>query len=553
MKRTSKLIALLIAAIMIVSLCACGGAQTTTTTTTTTTDNTAKTETSTQTEAQKPIDTTTATIAEDPTTLTTAADGEEPQYGGIFRFWRPNICSGLNEFKVNRRDFMWPAVETLVRVNKATNELTPMLATSWEENVEEKSITFHLREGVQFHDGSPFNAEAVQWNYENMSAHGKGDVFYNAKVEIVDEYTVKAVFEEYHLDGVQVFADVGMYSKKAYEELGEDAVLFHPVATGPFVFSEFITDAKVSYVRNENYWQEGKPYLDGIEIYSITDSDAAVTAFLNDEIDYFTASSSTLNIRVQAEGFQDLAQRSYAGNGIACAVPNSRVEGDPFYNVEVRKAVFLYGIDWESVMALAGQGCAVTWHDISMEGALCYNPDVNAAFEYNPEKAKTMLAEAGYPDGFETTIHTGNVALPMATTLQAELKKIGITAEVHKVNSSDTSMRDGVTPGISCINLDSFYDCIPNYSVKLRHAAKSFGLNMIITDKLEEYFQAAANATDFETRAEAGKKLVYQAVVEDCVISPAYYTLTSIYMNSKVHDNSLPYLLYAPELIWIEQ
>ena len=545
MKGTSKLIALLIAAIMIVSVCACGGTESSTTTTN---------QTTTQTQTQAPLEVPTTTVKEDPATLTTAADGEQPQYGGTFRYWMYNICSGLNEVKNNRRDYMWPAIETLVRVNKATNELTPMLATSWEENAEEKSITFHLREGVQFHDGSPLNAEVVKWNYENMRAHGKGDVFYDAQVEVIDEYTVKAIFDEFHLDAVEIFADVGMYSKKAYDELGEDGVLFNPVGTGPFVFSEFVTDTRVSYVRNDNYWQEGKPYLDGIDIYSIVDSDAAVTAFLNDEIDYFSASSSTLIQRVEAEGFSNIAKQSFYGNSVPCAVPNSRVEDDPFYNEEVRKAVFLYGIDWESFAALAGQGCAIAWHDLSVEGALCYNPDVNASFEYNPEKAKAMLAEAGYPDGFETTIHSGNVLLPVATALQAEFKKLGITAEVHRVNTSDTSMRDGVTPGVSCIPMDTSYDIMPTYTAKLRRVERTFGMNITTTDKIEEYYAAAANATNYEDRGVAGKKLVYQAIVEDCLFVPVYCLYTSIYLKPKVHDNNLCYnRMYVPELIWIEQ
>ena len=162
-----------------------------------------------------------------------------------------------------------PCGEGLI-ASKANVEYFGLLAADWIVDVDEPSITFKLREGVKFTDGSDFNAEVVKWNCERAQDADMLDTNI-ISIEVVDDYTIKFGLEEWSF---LIFASFerAMISKEAFEANGIEWARENPVMTGPFKLKQYDRGVKLVYERNENYWQEGKPYLDGVEYHFISDT-----------------------------------------------------------------------------------------------------------------------------------------------------------------------------------------------------------------------------------------------------------------------------------------
>lgn len=145
-------------------------------------------------------------------------------------------------------------------------------------NTDELSITWTLREGVNFADGEPFNAEAVKRNIEEYQANNRTETANIAECQIIDDTHIKMMLAEPNsstLESVGFF--VYYMSPKALENPSSlDAVT---CGTGPFQLSEFENNAYAIYTKNENYWKEGLPYLDSVEVTLVTESSTANTAF----------------------------------------------------------------------------------------------------------------------------------------------------------------------------------------------------------------------------------------------------------------------------------
>ena len=165
--------------------------------------------------------------------------------------------------------------------------LTPWLCTAYEEDPDNLTLTVHLREGIKFHDGSDFNAEAVVWNWQEWTNAGNIELNCVDNYEIIDDHTVVVHLSEWsnniatsclYTAGIMVSAE---YAKAN----GTDALDKNPVGTGAFKFEEWVVDEKIVFKANEDYWIEGLPYLDGIEFAIIPDEAAQISAFQTGEID----------------------------------------------------------------------------------------------------------------------------------------------------------------------------------------------------------------------------------------------------------------------------
>lgn len=166
----------------------------------------------------------------------------------------------------------------------AEGNMIPNLATEWDVNTDELSITWTLREGVNFADGEPFNAEAVKRNIEEYQANNRTETANIASCEVIDDTHIKMMMAEPNsstLESVGFF--VYYMSPKALENPSSlDAAT---CGTGPFQLSEFENNAYAIYTKNENYWKEGLPYLDSVEVTLVTESSTANTAFQANEYD----------------------------------------------------------------------------------------------------------------------------------------------------------------------------------------------------------------------------------------------------------------------------
>lgn len=467
---------------------------------------------------------------------------EQPQYGGIARITKQaNPTSLFTIYKtVNGVGYVNECVESLTPIDPVTNEVELRLAESYETDEENYTITYHLQQGVKFHDGSDFNAEVAKWNYDFYIENGQGANIYNPnEVEVVDEYTLRLHFDSWHVDQEQCCGIVSMYSKEAYEKNGLDWCMTHPVGTGAFVFEEYVADNRIVYNRNDNYWRYDEygnqlPYLDGYIVYIITEANTAMTAFLNGEIDTMLGNTTAIVDTVMNMGYEEKGVDYPGAFTMYWMVPNSNVEGDPWANKEVRKAVMLYGINYEDYFLLAsGSYTGRAAFQPYVQDSLLYDEELEAQYVncYDKEKALEMLTEAGYPDGFKTTIYTIAITANAATALQAALSELNIDASIESISSNDPRRYDGVTPGIYFMNGSTTYDPLKKWiPTNFSSDSKTFGKQINFSSEYDEMLLKAKNAQTWDERAELGKELMKYALVDECYARCMYIQRSSVFI-----------------------
>ena len=497
-----------------------------------------------------------------------APSAPQPVYGGVLRMHCPSTATALcNLIKSVGHGFIAGCVEALGKRDFITQEISPWLADSWTFDDKTNTVTVKLHQGVKFHDGSDFNAEVVKWCNDLAKKNNRLSTAHNFETEVVDNYTVKIIFDQFYLDWEQcALTSVNYYSKEAYEKNGEEWFLSNPVGTGAFKFVEYIPNQKVVYEKNENYWRKDAngnqlPYLDGYEAVIITDQNAGMTAFINGEIDHLVGTDEAVIQQLIGNGFPNKCYVLPDSTTTFEVYANTVIkENNPWADLNVRKAVFLYGIDWEDLTVLAGGKSAICTHSISLENTLMYDPTFNDAYKYDLEKAKKMLADAGYPNGFDTELMTTAISKPCATVLQEKLKALGINANVTQVGGGDAKRYDPSIPGIE------MWATTTNWDVTLRplgsmHSPLDLGGSktqgpVVKVDFSQEYrdlYAKTAAAKTLEERADWGKKALRQLYIEDVNSTLCYVKANAQFYSDKVHDAELEFNWSSPEVAWKEK
>lgn len=329
--------------------------------------------------------------------------------------------------------------DPLVFQNTA-GEIVPALAESWEASEDGTVWTFHLRQGVTFHNGDPFTADDVvaTWEYGSADSSSWPEKYNIAtNVEKVDDYTVTVT-----TDGPKPLLLVTMHDfwsiipKQYMDEVGVEGFMQKPVGTGPFMFVEWVKGEQLTYAANPNYWQEGYPKSAELVFRFIPESATRVAAIQQDEVDIVT--------RLSAEEADSL--RSVAGvNVIQYQVPRiyymafnnlNGSETDPIRDPKVRQAIN-YAVDVDGIInaLFAGNGQRAAGYVASSE--LGYG--IVPPFPYDPEKAKALLAEAGYADGLELGMAcpSGVYAAfeEVCQAIVSNLGDVGITVNLEMMES----------------------------------------------------------------------------------------------------------------------
>jgi len=356
-------------------------------------------------------------------------------------------------------------IETLIDYETETTELIPGLAESWTSDEAGLVWTFKLREGVLFHDGTPFNAVAVKANFDRWmdpenALRFEGDAFEYwgymfliddksviADVAAVDDTTLQITLSQPFapfLSNLAMFP-FGISSPDAMAEFGKD-YFKNPVGTGPFTFVEWVKDDKIVLAKNAEYWgnEAGRePKLDKIIFRAIPDNSARLMELQAGSIDVMLDLNPEDAKIVEEDENLTLALRP--SMNVAYLAMN--MEKKPFDNVKVRQAIN-HAIDKEALIEAFYASQAVPAKNPMPPSLWGYNDDV-VAYEYNPEKAKQLLAEAGYPDGFSTKFWVMPVSRPympqpkeIGTAIQQQLAAVGIKAEIYTVDWA-TYLEDG--------------------------------------------------------------------------------------------------------------
>ena len=293
-----------------------------------------------------------------------------------------------------------PCIETLLREDSGGN-VHPFLATEWTVDLDAKTLTLTLQEGVKFHDGTDFNADAVVFCLQHSIDAAVLPQY--TGVSAVDEYTVELTFDSFSNSALNALASRsnGFISPTAFEENGLEWARQNPVATGPFKFDSFTRGDVLKYVRNDDYWQEGKPYLDGVYHHFITDTmtqQAAMQTEGEEGIDVLNTSSGEQISTLTAMGLE----ATYLPIGPMVLVPNSANGDSPLSDLKVRQAIY-HAIDRESIVAARGFGVWTSAFQYVPSGWAAHVDELDTD-PYDPDLAMELLEEAGYSDGFSTNI-----------------------------------------------------------------------------------------------------------------------------------------------------
>lgn len=343
--------------------------------------------------------------------------------------------------------------------------VVPDLAERWETSSDAKTWTFYLRKGVKFQNLPPVNgrelvADDIKYSYERLMGPApniwKQAYSFIDKVEVVEKYTVRFQLKQPSASALYRFSDgesAWIVAREVIEGLGADygkTPQKSLVGTGPFLVESYDRGVGFKYKRNPEFFGTGvpgTPYIDGQEILIINDAAARLAAFLSKQLDHFSVPVADLDrVKSSIAGVQIIENKG--SNTISGAVIN--VTQKPFDNVKVRQAM-KYGFSQQRIINDLFKG-AGSWNAFIPNGLTSWalSPDaVKQIYKYDPEKAKQLLTEAGYPTGFkgEVMVFSGynQVYIDMAEFLVADLKKVGIdlTLKLEPVAAGRKAVEEG--------------------------------------------------------------------------------------------------------------
>lgn len=312
--------------------------------------------------------------------------------------------------------------------------MKPMLATSWRQ-VNPTTWQFKLRQGVKFHNGEAFDASAVKATFERLLAQRPPSVpaarnGLVAGVEVVDAQTVNIVTKQPWATALVGITEVAMLPPKVLAEKGDEGLAQQPVGTGPYRFVEWRKGQSITLEANRDYWGPAKARIDQLVFRSITDDNTRLAALEAGEVDVAVNFPPDETDHFRGKGFQ--VQSVAIGQGMFVFM--RPVPGTPLEKKEVRQALN-YAVDKESLVknVLRGLAPALKGQVLGPDG-FGYNPKLEA-YPYNPAKAKQLLAQAGYPNGFKIAFDSSaNRYLKqkeMSEAIVGQLAKVGVTAELQ--------------------------------------------------------------------------------------------------------------------------
>ncbi len=421
----------------------------------------------------------------------------------------------------------------------------PFLAESFEEDPEACTFTIHLREGIKFHDGSDFNADALVWLFDEYVENGTAaNICRPTSYEATDEYTVVMHFASYDNSWRETISKVYPVSRQAFETYGEDYMLTNVIGTGPFIQTEYELDDHMTFVRNEDYWIEGQPYLDSITIVEINDNTTKVSALMNRETQLLTVNTGSTVTQLQADsGLKDIYQLTAATSAYSWMTPH-QVDG-PFSDVLVRRALMTC-IDREALAQTMTEGLGHAISQLAVEGSWCYLTDdeLYDTYDYDPERAKELLTEAGYPDGFEYVLTSNATQQNQAVAVQSYMKAIGIEAEIELLDqaSSTEEMNEGtrqvIFPGGNGTGSAASFDSTLLFNRQFGPDRIRYKNHLPSYDELGTLIEKCITATDETSKLEAHKAMGYW-VNENLPIIPLYYSINATFAADNLYSTGL--------------
>lgn len=410
MKRTKQVISLLLAAAM--ALTACSGGKTT--------DTTPQAS-----EAKE-----TAEAASEAATQAAAVTGGE--YADSLRVILNSEPSNIDPHN-NTRLTSWAVQEEVfdkLVTKDSDRNIVPDLATKWEQ-IDEVTTRFYLRDDVTFHDGSKLTAEDVAFSLKRACESSGSKTFFIAfdaeNIKAVDEYTVDVATKEPFAAVLNYLASArgAILCKAAVESMGDEEYGRSPVGSGPFKFVSWTTGNKIELVRNEEYWGE-KPSYTNLEFRFVTEASNRAIELETGGADIVY--SIVANDAERLKGNENV--QILSGPAYQFIYVSFNMSDETLKNQKLREAL-VTAVDIPAVVdVIYGESAQLA--DSYMSPNITYQASMEAK-TYDPEAAKALLAEAGYPDGLELTIKMADDSnfSTMAEIIQGMWAEIGVTANIE--------------------------------------------------------------------------------------------------------------------------
>jgi peptide/nickel transport system substrate-binding protein len=471
---------------------------------------------------------------------TMPAAAETPQRGGTLTVGFSSDTKTLDptfSIQWSERQVLYLIYNTLIRTGQGFT-LNPELAKSWEVSDDGLRIVFKLQEGVKFHDGTDFDAEAAKWNLDRRLDESVGSPQRKQllpvikSIEVVDKYTFAINLKEPFPPLLGFLAERSGFviSPTAAKKYGEDYGS-NPVGTGPFVFREWVRGGHIIVERNDDYWEEGLPYLDRVVFSDISGAVVGIQRLITGEIDFI---SELPPQNVQEVETNDNINLVPITVGLWYSLQWHWYE-PPFDNSDLRKAV-AHAIDRDRLNEIVMAGKAgiangptppgLWWHDATIKG-----------YDYDPARAKELLAKSGYDPAKEIVLVSSTRAIytQISQLVQEQLTAIGLNVRIEPVAASESYSRvvkrlTNFTPTSWTQRPDP--DGLLYILFHSKGYANSTGYN---NPKLDALLEEARRISDIDRR-----KAIYseaqRILVEDLPYVSLFFSVEYAAMSNQIRD-----------------
>lgn len=442
---------------------------------------------------------------------------------------------------------------SLVRYDKEL-QIESDLASEWDQP-DPTTWVFTLREGVLFHNGRELTAEDVKYSFERVTDPDVGSPYASLyepieSIDVVDTYTVQINLKHPYpalLDNIAMLRGSAIVPREVVEENGDLSQV--AVGTGAFKLTSYVPDEAITYERNDDFYRDGLPYLDGIVYQIITDETSRLAVIRGGEVDFAALGPETA-VRLENSDLNVIEIKNFE-------LPQFMLNASraPFDDPRVREAIQL-AIDREALLngVVNGQGVLSgpipTGHAYSV-------PVEELSYEVDLERAKALLEEAGYPDGFSTNIVTSSLRpewANIAIIIQSNLAQIGIDTDitilewgvflqkVFRESDYDTRIVTATIQEPSQYTYDYFHSESP------RNRAEFY------TGELDELAELTRTATSEEERAAAFDE-IQARLLENGPIVYAYtpFEYVALQPHVKDFDPIASWRRHALETTWLDQ
>lgn len=426
--------------------------------------------------------------------------------------------------------------DTLVR-EEPDGTIAPALAESWEFDDSGMELTMKIREGVKFHNGETMTTEDVAWSMNRAIASSYTSAVSNTmdRMEVVDDTHVKLFLKEPYVAVLSCLtsANLAIVNKKAAEEAGDDFAK-NPVGSGPYQYVGWSTGEKIEMASFDDYWR-GAPAISDLTFKIHTDKSTAAIALEKGEVDvlYFPNTSDKQHL----DSLPNVTWADGMASTLWYVAFNNR-EG-VFADQRLREAV-CYALDRDSIILGGADGLGLPTESCIPMSTEFYNPDFKG-YEQDLDKAKQLMAEAGYADGLNITMKTNQSSQYSKPTeiIQAQLAEIGINVNIELMEraayleSTQTDCDYEMTFYVITNNIsDPDYICTRRFHTSMEGGGNNFTLHRI--EGLDALIDEARGEKDKDKR-QALYDEINEKIYENAVIMPLYQGMTFIAYNSELN------------------